>query len=90
MKVLLIGSETVEEFPKIYEEYKEAYKNRKNIINNLYDEIAKVKIACLIFKNLRTKLVPKFFLILKSKAYSQGIINFIYYFFVSYMTYFFF
>ena len=43
MKVLLIGSETVEEFPKIYEEYKEAYKNRKNIINNLYDEIAKVK-----------------------------------------------
>ena len=43
MKVLLKNNETVENIDSIYEEFKEAYKTRKAIIENLYDEIRKIK-----------------------------------------------
>lgn len=43
MKVLLKNNETVENIDSIYEEFKEAYKTRKSIIENLYDEIRKIK-----------------------------------------------
>ena len=43
MKILLKNNETVENIDFIYEEFKEAYKTRKAIIENLYDEIRKIK-----------------------------------------------
>ena len=43
MKMLLKNNETVENIDSIYEEFKEAYKTRKAIIENLYDEIRKIK-----------------------------------------------
>ena len=43
MKILLKNNETVENIDSIYEEFKEAYKTRKAIIENLYDEIRKIK-----------------------------------------------
>ena len=43
MKVLLKNNETVENIDSIYEEFKEAYKTRKAIIENLYDKKKKIK-----------------------------------------------
>ena len=43
MKMYLIPGETVEKFPQIYQEYKEAYNLRKSKIDNLYNEIKKIK-----------------------------------------------
>ena len=43
IKIFLKQDETVENFEADYEEYQEAYKKRKTIIDNLYDEIKKIK-----------------------------------------------
>ena len=43
MKILFDTGETLENYQNIYEEYKEAYKNRKSIIDNLYSEIKIIK-----------------------------------------------
>ena len=43
IKIFLKQDETVENFEAVYEEYQEAYKKRKTIIDNLYDEIKKIK-----------------------------------------------
>ena len=43
MKMYLNPDETVEKFPQIYQEYKEAYNLRKSKIDNLYNEIKKIK-----------------------------------------------
>ena len=43
IKILLKPGETPENFNQIYEEYIEAYNTRKAIIDNLYDEIKKIK-----------------------------------------------
>ena len=43
IKIFLKQDETVENFEAVYEEYQEAYKKRKSIIDNLYDEIKKIK-----------------------------------------------
>ena len=43
MKMLLKENETIENYPTLHEEYKEAYKPTKAIIDNLYDEIKKIK-----------------------------------------------
>ena len=43
IKIFLKQDETVENFEAVYEEYQEAYKKRKAIIDNLYDEIKKIK-----------------------------------------------
>lgn len=43
MKMLLKKGENLENYSSIYEEYKTAYKTRKAIIDNLYDEIKKIK-----------------------------------------------
>lgn len=43
MKMYLNSDETVEKFPQIYQEYKEAYNLRKSKIDNLYNEIKKIK-----------------------------------------------
>ena len=43
MKMLLINNETLENYPSIYEEYKNAYEKRKAIIDNLYNEIKIIK-----------------------------------------------
>ena len=43
IKMLLEQDETLENYKQIKEEYKKAYSTRKAIINNLYDEIKKIK-----------------------------------------------
>lgn len=43
MKMLLNSNETLENYTLIYEEYKKAYKTRKAIIDNLYNEIKIIK-----------------------------------------------
>lgn len=43
MKMYLEPDETVEKFPQIFEEYKEAYNARKQKIEKLYDEVKKIK-----------------------------------------------
>lgn len=43
MKMLLKGNETINNYLPIYEEYKDAYKKRKAIIDNLYKEIKIIK-----------------------------------------------
>ena len=43
IKQLLKTDETIENYTNIYEEYKEAYKKRKAIIENLYNEIKIIK-----------------------------------------------
>ena len=43
MKILLKGRETLENYQHFYDEYKEAYKKRKAIIDNLYNEIKIIK-----------------------------------------------
>lgn len=43
MKMYLNSDETVEKSPQIYQEYKEAYNLRKSKIDNLYNEIKKIK-----------------------------------------------
>lgn len=43
MKMLLKNNETIENYSTIYEEYKNAYKTRKAIIDNLYKEIKIIK-----------------------------------------------
>lgn len=43
MEALLRSDETIELFPSIYEEYKEAFAKRKNNIENLRNEIKKIK-----------------------------------------------
>lgn len=43
IKVLLKNGETLDNYNTIYEEYKEAYAKRKNIVDNLYNEIKKIK-----------------------------------------------
>lgn len=43
MKELLIGSETIENYEKTKHDYEEAYKKRKAIVDNLFDEIKIIK-----------------------------------------------
>lgn len=43
MKMLLKNNETLENYSSLCEEYKEAYNNRKTIIDNLYNEIKIIK-----------------------------------------------
>ena len=43
IKMLLKPDETIEGIPTIYEEYNEAYKSRKAIIDNLFNEIKIIK-----------------------------------------------
>ena len=43
IKLLLQKNETLENYPEIYEEYKKAYKKRKEGIDNLYKEIKIIK-----------------------------------------------
>ena len=43
IKLLLQKNETLENYPEIYEEYKPAYKKRKEEIDNLYKEIKIIK-----------------------------------------------
>ena len=43
MKMLLKNNETLENYSSLCEEYKEAYNNRKAIIDNLYNEIKIIK-----------------------------------------------
>ena len=43
IKILLIDNENLENYNDVYSEYQEAYKTRKAIIENLYDEIKKIK-----------------------------------------------
>ena len=43
IRVLLIGGETLENFPKILDEYKRAFSHRKDVINALYEEIKIIK-----------------------------------------------
>ena len=43
IKLLLQKNETLENYPEIYEEYKQAYKKRKEVIDNLYKEIKIIK-----------------------------------------------
>lgn len=43
IKMLLKNNETLEDFPKLYEQYKKAYEARKTIIDNLYHEIKIIK-----------------------------------------------
>lgn len=43
IKMLLKENETLENYTKIYEEYKQAYSSRKSIINNLYKELKIIK-----------------------------------------------
>ena len=43
MKMLMKNNETVENYMSIYEEYQTAYKTRKAIIDNLYEEIKIIK-----------------------------------------------
>ena len=43
IKVLLKGHETLDNYMSIYEQYKNAYEIRTNIINNLYNEIKIIK-----------------------------------------------
>lgn len=43
IKLLLKPDETLENYQKVYEEYQEAYKTRKAMINHLYDEIKVIK-----------------------------------------------
>lgn len=43
IKMLLKNNETMENYTSIYEEYKTAYKKRKAIIDNLYNEIKIIK-----------------------------------------------
>ena len=43
IKILLKPDETIEGIPTIYEEYHEAYKSRKAIIDNLFNEIKIIK-----------------------------------------------
>ena len=43
MKILMKNNETIENYMNIYEEYKNAYKTRKAMIDNLYNEIKIIK-----------------------------------------------
>lgn len=43
IKILLINNETLENYESVYEEYKKAFKIRKGIIDNLYNEIKIIK-----------------------------------------------
>ena len=43
IKLLLKPEETLENATNIYEQYKEAYETRKQIIDNLYNEIKVIK-----------------------------------------------
>ena len=43
IKLLLKNNETLDNYNEIYEEYKKAYTTRKNIIDNLYNEIKVIK-----------------------------------------------
>ena len=43
IKVLLVGYETLENYEDIYQQYVKAYEQRKKAIDNLYDEIKKIK-----------------------------------------------
>lgn len=43
MKMYLTDLETIENYPKVLEEYQKAYELRKRIIQNLYEEIKKIK-----------------------------------------------
>ena len=43
IKILLKPDETIEGIPTIYKEYNEAYKSRKAIIDNLFNEIKIIK-----------------------------------------------
>lgn len=43
IKTLLKNDETLENYTSIHTQYKEAYKTRKNIIENLYNEIKNIK-----------------------------------------------
>ena len=43
MKILLKGNETIDNYQHLYNEYQEAYKKRKAIIDNLYNEIKIIK-----------------------------------------------
>ena len=43
MKVLLSPQETLENYEEIYQQYISAYEHRQKTIDNLYDEMKKVK-----------------------------------------------
>ena len=43
IKMLLVGYETLENYEDIYQQYVKAYEQRKKAIDNLYDEIKKIK-----------------------------------------------